>query len=596
LRTLNLGILAHVDAGKTSLTERLLHAVGVTDEIGSVDAGNTHTDSLELERRRGITIKSAVVSFVIDDDLTVNLIDTPGHPDFIAEVERVLGVLDGAVLVVSTVEGVQAQTRVLMRTLRRLRIPALIFVNKVDRNGADCERVLRSIAADLMPPDQAPAVLAMGSVDGAGTRSARFIPSTAADAGFRSALIDLLSERDDELLAAWLDEGNALPHERLHAELAAQTARALVHPVYFGSAITGVGTNALIAGIRDLLPARIRNVDGTLSGTVFKVDRGPAGEKIAYVRVLSGTVRVRDRLGGAKVTAISVFENGAEVRRSSVEAGRIGRLWGLDGVRIGDTIGLENSDGNANGPSPATPTGRQFASPTLETAVVPATREDRGALHLALTQLAEQDPLINLRRDDLRQEVYVSLYGEVQKEVIQATLAEPFPRRCRAASRPRTARRRRGVPLGGRTGLDALRLLRRDRGDREGNSGPGTQRLADRRLHGHADALRLLRAAEPRPRGLRQEHVEHRRGLPQPDSAGADGGTARGGHRGPRTHAPLPARAPDGRSRARPSGAGAAARRPGTADCRWREGRGGGCAPCGSGARTDPATAGPDPG
>ena len=114
VRTLNLGILAHVDAGKTSLTERLLYAAGVIDEIGSVDDGNTQTDSLALERQRGITIKSAVVSFVIDD-VTVNLIDTPGHPDFIAEVERVLGVLDGAVLVISAVEGVQAQTRVLMR-------------------------------------------------------------------------------------------------------------------------------------------------------------------------------------------------------------------------------------------------------------------------------------------------------------------------------------------------------------------------------------------------------------------------------------------------------------------------------------------------
>src|SRR5258706_1716232 len=122
MRTLNLGIVAHVDAGKTTLTERLLYAAGVIDEIGRVDDGNTQTDTLALERQRGITIKSAVVSFVIDD-VTINLIDTPGHPDFIAEVERVLNVLDGAVLVISAVEGVQAQTRVLMRTLRRLRIP-----------------------------------------------------------------------------------------------------------------------------------------------------------------------------------------------------------------------------------------------------------------------------------------------------------------------------------------------------------------------------------------------------------------------------------------------------------------------------------------
>src|SRR5882762_10819492 len=157
MRTSNLGILAHVDAGKTTLTERLLYLAGVIDEIGSVDDGSTQTDSLALERQRGITIKSAVVSFIVDD-VTVNLIDTPGHPDFIAEVERVLSVLDGAVLVVSAVEGVQAQTRVLMRTLQRLRIPTLIFVNKIDRRGADADQVLRQLAAKLTP-----AVIPMGS-------------------------------------------------------------------------------------------------------------------------------------------------------------------------------------------------------------------------------------------------------------------------------------------------------------------------------------------------------------------------------------------------------------------------------------------------
>ena len=135
---LNLGILAHVDAGKTTLTERLLFEAGVIDEIGSVDAGTTQTDSLALERQRGITIKSAVTSFSLGD-VHVNLIDTPGHPDFIAEVERVLSVLDGAVLVISAVEGVQPQTRILMRALQRLRVPTLIFVNKIDRAGADAE-------------------------------------------------------------------------------------------------------------------------------------------------------------------------------------------------------------------------------------------------------------------------------------------------------------------------------------------------------------------------------------------------------------------------------------------------------------------------
>jgi small GTP-binding protein len=154
---LNLGILAHVDAGKTTLTERLLYASGVIDQLGSVDAGTTQTDLLPLERQRGITIKSAVASFPIGD-VAVNLIDTPGHPDFIAEVDRVLNVLDGVVLVISAVEGVQPQTRILMRSLQRLQIPALLFVNKIDRPGARAEGVLQEISERL-----GVAAIAMGS-------------------------------------------------------------------------------------------------------------------------------------------------------------------------------------------------------------------------------------------------------------------------------------------------------------------------------------------------------------------------------------------------------------------------------------------------
>ncbi|MFE2601227.1 GTP-binding protein [Streptomyces sp. NPDC059396] len=448
MRTLNLGILAHVDAGKTSLTERLLHAAGVIDEIGSVDDGSTQTDSLALERRRGITIKSAVVSFVVDG-VTVNLIDTPGHPDFIAEVERVLNVLDGAVLVISAVEGVQAQTRVLMRTLRRLRIPTLIFVNKIDRGGAHDDRVLRAVSERLSP-----AIVPMGAAYGLGARGAGFTPYGENDSAFTAGLAEVLADHDDALMAAYLDDGTPLPYRRLRNELAAQTRRALVHPVYFGSAITGAGVDELTGGITELLPASQRDTEGPVVGTVFKIERGPAGEKIAYVRMVSGTVRTRDKLpfrrdgaggeGGAdgsggegKVTAISVFDQGAAVSRGSVDAGRIGLLRGLGDIRIGDTIGDAGDAMDATAAVDAgDPTGsaqtqvpsgqRHFAPPTLETVVVPCHPADKGALHEALAQLVEQDPLINLRQDAIRQEISVSLYGEVQKEVIQATLADDF--------------------------------------------------------------------------------------------------------------------------------------------------------------------------
>ena len=158
-----------------------------------------------------------------------------------------------------------------------------------------------------------------------------------------------------------------------------------------------------------------------VSGTVFKVERGPAGEKIAYVRMFSGTVRTRDRLrfgrdDERKVTAISVFDRGSAVQRASVAAGQIGKLWGLGDIQIGDAIGISRTTSERH----------HFAPPTLETVVVPRRPADKGALHVALAQLAEQDPLINLRQDDIRQELFVSLYGEVQKEVIQATLANDF--------------------------------------------------------------------------------------------------------------------------------------------------------------------------
>jgi ribosomal protection tetracycline resistance protein len=414
-KTLNLGILAHVDAGKTTLTERLLYETGVIDAVGSVDAGTTQTDSLTLERQRGITIRSAVASFALED-VHVNLIDTPGHPDFIAEVERVLSVLDGAVLVLSAVEGVQPQTRILMRALQRLRIPTLMFINKIDRPGAGDERVLKAISERLTT-----AVVPMGEARELGTRAAYFTPSGADDPEFPSRLAEVLAERDDGILAAYVEDESRVPYQQLREELAAQTRRALVHPVFFGSAITGAGVESLMVGIEELLPASEGDPDGPVSGTVFKIERGASGEKIAYVRMFSGTIRARDRLQFGrdledKVTAIAVFERGPAVQRPSVPAGAVGKLWGLGEIQTGDRIGETGSDGPQH----------QFPPPTLESVAVARHRGDRARLRSALVQLAEQDPLINVQQDDTRQEISVSLYGEVQKEVIQATLANEF--------------------------------------------------------------------------------------------------------------------------------------------------------------------------
>ncbi|MGR9387422.1 GTP-binding protein [Rhizobium leguminosarum] len=413
MRTLNLGILAHVDAGKTSLTERLLFNAGVIDKLGSVDTGNTQTDTLELERQRGITIRAAVVSFVIGERV-VNLIDTPGHPDFIAEVERVLGLLDAAVVVVSAVEGVQAQTRVLVRALRRLGVPFIFFVNKVDRPGARYRDVMEALAAQLSVRP-----IAMSSVIDAGAKLARVEALAPGDEPLFSALCETLGENDEALLDDYVVAPDRLTEARLGRCLADQVARGLVHPVFAGAAMTGAGIPALASAIATILPERRPDPDGPVAGKIFKIERGWGGEKLSYIYLNSGTVRLRQSLGLPKgperVTAIHVFEAGRVHGADSLRAGQIARVSGLAGARIGDAVG-----GNPLGEW------AHFAPPTLETRVLARRPSDKAGLWLALNQMAEQDPLINLRRNEETDEVFVSLYGEVQKEVIQSTLLTDF--------------------------------------------------------------------------------------------------------------------------------------------------------------------------
>jgi ribosomal protection tetracycline resistance protein len=391
MKTVNIGILAHVDAGKTSLTERLLHATGVIDHVGSVDRGDTQTDTDDLERRRGITIRSAVVAFTVGD-VKVNLIDTPGHPDFISEVERALAVLDGVILVVSAVEGVQAHTGLLMRTLVKLGMPVLVFVNKIDRRGA------RYLVPDLR--GLAPGVIPLSTVSALGCADAVPVPR-----GFAADL----AEHDDTFLARYLD--TTLTYDDCRAELARQSTTGRLHPAFFGSAVTGAGVPELVDGITRYFPSNGRS-DG-LRATVFKIDRDGA----AYVRLHSGVLEARaqvdyhrgDTRFTGRTTSVAVFDHGPHVREGVAASGDIAKVRGLRGIRIGDQLGAPHAFADHG----------FFAPPTLETVVSsPSPR-----LYGALEQLSSQDPLINVRKGA---DIVVSLYGEVQKEVIAATLADEY--------------------------------------------------------------------------------------------------------------------------------------------------------------------------
>ncbi|WP_250036369.1 elongation factor G [Paractinoplanes maris] len=403
---LNLGIVAHVDAGKTSLTERLLYEAGAVASPGSVDAGTTRTDSMELERQRGITIRAAVTSLRLGD-LTVNLLDTPGHPDFIAEVERSLAVLDAAVLVVSGVEGVQPQTVAIWRALRRIGVPTMFFLNKVDRRGADVDRVVTQLRERL---GVRPVVLT--EVTGQGGRAARVRP-----VGLDTErVVEAVAEVDDAVAARWLKD-EPLRVRDVRRALRRAVRRVELTPVACGSAITGAGVPQLRRLLADLLP-RSDDRDGPPTGTVFAVDRDGHGRR-AWLRLWSGQLRVRDKvqLAGGRpqtITEIAVSEPGGVLVRPSASAGQIAAIRGVP-ARIGQHVG-----------DPPRRDLYRFPPPTRQALVEPVRPEQRLAMFAGLTQLADEDPLVDLRLDEQQGEAVIRLHGEVQKEVIAALLEDRY--------------------------------------------------------------------------------------------------------------------------------------------------------------------------
>jgi ribosomal protection tetracycline resistance protein len=408
---LNLGIVAHVDAGKTSLTERLLFDAGVTTALGSVDAGTTRTDSMDLERRRGITIRSAVTTFAIDD-LTVNLVDTPGHPDFIAEVERSLGILDAAVLVLSAVEGVQPQTVAIWRALQRIGVPTVMFVNKVDRAGADVDRVVEQVRRRLTPY-----VVVLARTREQGRREARAAALSLTD----ESVVAAVAEADDRLLAQWVSS-EAVRRRDVTRAVRRGVRQAKLAPVLCGSALTGAGVDSLQRVLAELMPRAERGT-GPVAGTVFAVDREEGGRR-AWVRLWSGELRVRDRVTCAsgragRLTGVAVSEPGGLRAAGSGGAGQIIAVRGV-GARVGDIIG-----------QPPPRRTHVFPPAPFQALVEPEDPTMRTALYAGLAELADEDPLIDLRLDDTDGEAAVSLHGEVQREVIAALLLERYGVRAR---------------------------------------------------------------------------------------------------------------------------------------------------------------------
>ncbi len=409
-KILNLGIVAHADAGKTTLTEQILYQAGSIRTPGSVDEGTAATDGMEIERRRGISVRTACAS-VVWKSCRLNLIDAPGHADFLSEVERSLAVLDGAVLVVSAVEGVQPQTRLLLEAIGRAGLPCFLFLNKLDRAGSNWQKVLAQLEKEGVP------CLPLSSVQGEGDRDAASCPAAFTSPVWQESAV--LATGDESLLESFLAEGS-LPEASLWACLKDRVARGALYPAVCGASKFGLGVRDLLDTVCRLLPQPVP-LGEALCARVYKVEHDPVLGKAAYLRLFAGELRNRqavDVLGSKgssqeKITRVRRVEGQKLLDTDCVSANGIAVVYGLESVRAGDLIGQELPGLRAY----------RLAEPLLLSRVTPEDPQDLPRLTQALSQLEEEDPALGCEWNREKQELWARLTGKLQIEVLEALLA-----------------------------------------------------------------------------------------------------------------------------------------------------------------------------
>jgi elongation factor G len=477
-RTRNIGIMAHVDAGKTTTTERILYYAGVTSRLGNVDDGSTVTDWMEQEQERGISITAAATTLTWKDHV-VNLIDTPGHVDFTMEVERSLRVLDGAIAVFDAVEGVQSQSETVWRQADRYRIPRLAFINKCDREGADVARVIAEIKARLgaapvltqLPLGDGPEII--GVIDLV-TQRARVwdedsfgvkwtdgpIPHVhmAAASVAREAMLEAIAEHDDELMAAWV-AGRELGVEQVKSALRRVTLGNRAVPTLVGAAFRNLGIHNLLDAVIDYLPSpldvgAIRGRDPQdptsapsvmrtgasdsepLAALAFKVQSDDNGGQLTFVRVYTGCLRVGDAVLNATrgqleqiPRLVRMFANHREDIRA-IESGMIGAVLtpgtGHSRLATGDTL--------CDPRAPILLDPIAVPSAVIGVVVEPETQEDATKLVVALERLAIEDPSFRVKTDVESGQIVISGMGELHLEIVVDRLRREFGVKARVGS------------------------------------------------------------------------------------------------------------------------------------------------------------------
>lgn len=407
MKIINIGILAHVDAGKTTLTESLLYTSGAILELGSVDKGTTRTDTMFLERQRGITIQAAVTSFNWND-YKINIVDTPGHTDFITEVYRSLSVLDGAILVISAKDGVQAQTRILFHALQKMNIPTIIFINKIDQYGINLNNIYQNIKEKLSND-----IIVMQNVT--------LTPEISIKNIIDLDEWDPVISKNDKLLKKYI-AGEKLTIQELTQEEYRCVKKGSLFPIYHGSAKNNIGTQQLIEAISNLFCPEMNKNYSELCGRVFKIEYTDHKQRLVYLRLYSGTLHLRDTIilpekKKVKLTEIYIPSNGEMVQTKTVCSGDI-FIIPNNTLRLNDIIGNEKL-------LPCN-VWNDKTVPILRTRIEPIKIEEREKLLDALTEIADTDPLLRYYVDTITHEIIISFLGTVQLEVICSLLIEKY--------------------------------------------------------------------------------------------------------------------------------------------------------------------------
>lgn len=409
-KLMTIGVFAHANAGKTTITENLLYDTNVINRIGRVDTGDTVTDYMKVEKERGITVRASLVSFNAEG-IKVQLIDTPGHVDFSAEVERAINVLDGAVLAISGVEGIEAQTYTIWNALKEKKVPTIFFINKMDRDGADYKRTLEELKEKLEIP-----IISLEKVE---KRGEEVIISKLSNKEIIEQLSSIKTGVDD-LLEKYLNDSNSISDEELNNRIEKLSKEGKINIAIGGSALKSIGTKELVHYISRCLPESKRELDKEFSAYVYTVRVNEDGQKNLYVKILTGETSSRNTIqlddeSRAKIKSMFISEGKENINTQTLKSGDIGIITGID-AKCGQILGnQENKEKYLS-----------FVKPLINMEVDAVDKKQLQHLLEALKVLNDEDPYLNVRYSKSTKKIYLSLMGEVQAEIIEEMLKDRF--------------------------------------------------------------------------------------------------------------------------------------------------------------------------